>query len=100
MARCIELFYEHPSSAAVFNLGGGRGNTVSILEAFDRVQQITGKPMRYRYVDQPRVGDHLCYISNLNRLKRSLPGWDITRTLDDIFEEIAVSWQQRLLQHA
>lgn len=100
VARCIELFYEHPSSAAVFNLGGGRGNTVSILEAFDRVQQITGKPMRYRYVDQPRVGDHLCYISNLNRLKRSLPGWDITRTLDDIFEEIAVSWQQRLLQHA
>ncbi len=100
VARCIEFFYENPSSAAVFNLGGGRSNTVSILEAFDRVQQITGKPMRYRYVDQPRVGDHICYISNLNHLKRSLPGWDITRTLDDIFEEIAVSWQQRLLQHA
>jgi CDP-paratose 2-epimerase len=96
VARCIELFYAHPQSAAVFNLGGGRGNSISILEAFDRAQQITGKPMRYRYVDENRIGDHICYISNLTQLKANLPGWDITRTLDDIFEEIAASWQKRL----
>jgi CDP-paratose 2-epimerase len=96
VARCIELFYAHPQSAAVFNLGGGRGNSISILEAFDRAQQITGKPMRYRYVDENRIGDHICYISNLTQLKANLPGWDITRTLNDIFEEIAASWQKRL----
>jgi CDP-paratose 2-epimerase len=98
VARAIELFYEHPQPAAVFNLGGGRGNSVSILEAFDRVAQLTGKPMRYRYVDQARKGDHICYISDLSHLRNSLPGWEITRTLDTIFEEIVEGWQQRAAQ--
>jgi CDP-paratose 2-epimerase len=96
VARCIELFYEHPQSGAVFNLGGGRANTVSILEAFERVEQLTGKPMHYHYDDQARVGDHICYISNLTHLRASLSGWDITKSLDDIFEEIVVSWRERL----
>jgi len=100
VARCIELFFEMPQSGAVFNLGGGRENSVSILEAFDLVEQITGKPMQYRYQDEPRVGDHICYISDLSRLKHSLPGWEITKSLDDIFEEIATSWQERLLDHS
>lgn len=100
VARAIELFYEQPQSGAVFNLGGGRGNSVSILEAFARAEQLTGKPMRYRYVDEARVGDHICYISDLSHLRRSLPGWDITRTLDDIFAEIVESWQQRLRELA
>jgi len=96
VARAIEIFYQHPQSGAVFNLGGGRGNTVSILEAFDRVSQLSGKPMRYKYVDQARAGDHICYISNLSHMRASLPGWDITRTLDDIFEEIVAGWEARL----
>jgi CDP-paratose 2-epimerase len=98
VARCIEMFYHNPSSAAVFNLGGGHGNSVSILEAFDRVQQLTGRKMQYRYSDQARVGDHICYYSDLSLLRHSLPGWDITRTLDDIFEEIVASWMQRLAE--
>lgn len=100
VARAIELFYEQPQSGAVFNLGGGRGNSISILEAFARAEQLTGKPMRYRYVDEARVGDHICYISDLAHLRHSLPGWDITRTLDDIFTEIVESWQQRLRELA
>ncbi|NDJ63188.1 MAG: NAD-dependent epimerase/dehydratase family protein [Chloroflexi bacterium] len=98
VVRSIELFFEYPQAGAVFNLGGGYDNTVSILEAFDRVAQLTGKPMRYRYVDQARVGDHICYYSDLTHLKRSLPGWTITKDLDTIFDEIVISWQQRLLE--
>jgi CDP-paratose 2-epimerase len=96
VARAIETFYAHPQSGAVFNLGGGRANSVSILEAFDRAAQLTGKPMRYRYSDQARAGDHICYISDLTHMKAQLPGWDITRSLDDIFEEIVASWHERL----
>lgn len=96
VARAIETFYEHPAPAQVFNLGGGRANAISILEAFDRAAQLTGKPMRYHYVDQARSGDHLCYISDLSHMRATLPGWDITRSLDDIFQEIVVSWQERL----
>ena len=98
VARCIEAFYQHPNSAAVFNLGGGYDNSVSILEAFDRVQQLTGIPMRFHYVDEPRIGDHICYYSDLTLLKTSLPGWDISKNLDDIFTEIVASWQERLVE--
>jgi CDP-paratose 2-epimerase len=96
VARCIEMFYQRPQSAAVFNLGGGRQNTVSILEAFDRVSQLTRKRMRHHYVDNSRIGDHICYISDLTRIQDSLPGWGITKTLDNIFDEIAASWQNHL----
>lgn len=96
VARAIEIFYEHPTEGAVFNLGGGRDNSVSILEAFDRVAQITGKKMRYQYSDQARSGDHICYISDLTHMQSQLPGWSITKNLDDIFEEIVASWKSRL----
>lgn len=96
VARAIEIFYEHPSSGAVFNIGGGRDNSVSILEAFDRAAQLSGKKMRYKYSEQARIGDHICYISDLSHMKTSLPGWDITKTLDDVFEEIVASWHERL----
>lgn len=96
VARAIEIFYEYPSSAAVYNLGGGRANSVSILEAFDLVGQLTGKKMHYTYKDQARSGDHICYISDLTHMRNSLPGWDITKSLDDILEEIVASWNVRL----
>jgi len=95
VARCIEFFWENPSSGAVFNLGGGRKNSISILEAFDRVAQLTGIPMHYTYLDKPREGDHICYISNLAHLQNSLPGWGVTKSLDDIFEEIVAGWHER-----
>lgn len=100
VARCIERFFEQPTPGAVFNLGGGRDNSISILEAFDRVAQLTGKPMQHRYQDESRAGDHICYISDLAHLRHSLPGWDITRSLDDIFEEVVASWQERLLDYS
>ena len=96
VARCIELFYENPTCGAVFNIGGGKTNAISILEAFDRIKSITGIPMRYSYIDNHREGDHICYISNLSHIRKSLPGWDITRSLDDILEEMILAWQTRL----
>ncbi|MCS6828153.1 MAG: NAD-dependent epimerase, partial [Caldilinea sp.] len=65
---------------------------------FDAVSQLTGLPMRYRYVDQPRKGDHICYISDLSHMRRQLPGWDITRSLSNIFDELVAGWQERLKQ--
>jgi len=98
VARCVELFYEHPTTSAVFNLGGGRANSISILEAFTKVEDLTGTPMRWRYVDEARRGDHICYISDLRHLRSSLPKWELTKGLDEIFEEIVESWRQRLAE--
>jgi CDP-paratose 2-epimerase len=96
VARFIEEFWKDPRSGAVYNLGGGRANSVSILEAFDRVAAITGKAMAHEYTEKNREGDHICYISDLSKLKTDFPGWDITKSLDDILEEICRAWSRRM----
>jgi CDP-paratose 2-epimerase len=95
VARFIEEFIAAPRSGEVYNLGGGRGNSCSILEAFALVEGITGKKMGYDYVDKNREGDHICYISNLSKLKAHYPAWGITKSLADIFTETCESWRQR-----
>ena len=84
-------FYENPRSGAVYNLGGGRDNSVSIIEAIARFEALTGQKLDTQYVEEPRVGDHICYISDLTRLENDYPGWSITRSLDAIFEELAAT---------
>lgn len=98
VARLIGAFFESPRVAEVYNIGGGRGNSCSILEAFEIVEGFTGMPMRYEYVDQPREGDHICYISDLTKLRQHYPGWDVEVPLDRIFEEIIASWKDRIAQ--
>ncbi|MGH7950330.1 MAG: NAD-dependent epimerase/dehydratase family protein [Limisphaerales bacterium] len=88
VAQFIHAFYEKPRCGEVYNIGGGRANSVSILEAFDRAASLSGKKMNYEYADQNRAGDHICYISDLAKMKTHYPGWDITKTLDDVFGEI------------
>ncbi len=88
VARFIHAFWEHPRRGEVYNIGGGRANSCSILEAFDRIAAISGKKMQWQYVDQNRAGDHICYFSDLTKMKSYYPGWDITKSLDAIFEEI------------
>jgi len=95
VARFIHEFFKNPRAGEVYNIGGGRDNSTSILEAFQRVENISGKKMRYTYSDKNRIGDHICYISNLNKMKMHYPEWGITKGLQDVFEEIAVSWEKR-----
>ncbi|BAY12873.1 NAD-dependent epimerase/dehydratase [Calothrix sp. NIES-2098] len=96
VARAIDAFIEQPISGAVYNIGGGRQNSCSILEAFSLVEEITGKPQIYEYVEQNRIGDHICYISDLSKMRQELKGWDISVNLDRIFIEIVQSWKKRL----
>ena len=95
VARLIDAIYKNPRCGAVYNLGGGRSNSCSILEAFEIVAQLTGKKMSAEYQDANREGDHVCYITNLRRVQDDYPGWTITKSLQDIFVEIVASWQQR-----
>lgn len=96
VARFIHAFWENPRCAEVYNLGGGRGNSCSILEAFDRISSISGNKMEYEYVDKNREGDHICYISDLNKIRRHYPSWDISISLNEIFENIYRSWKERI----
>ena len=97
VAAFIHAFIDAPRQAEVYNLGGGKQNSCSVLEAFTLVEQISGKRQRSVYVDTPRVGDHICYYSDLRRMKAHYPGWRITKTLEHCVGEIVRSWQQRLI---
>ncbi len=97
VARFMHEFFQRPRVGEVYNLGGGKNNSCSILEAFRTVESLTGKPQRWSYVDQNRAGDHICYYSDLSKMKAHYPAWDITHPLDNIFEEIAASWSKRLV---
>jgi len=97
VAGFMHEFYKSPRAAQVYNLGGGRGNACSILEAFVMVEAVTGKPQRWSYVAENRAGDHICYYSDLRKIQAHYPAWSIARPLPSIFEEIAASWSRRLL---
>jgi CDP-paratose 2-epimerase len=97
VAAFIAAFWKNPRSGDVYNLGGGRENSCSILEAFDRIAALSGKKMEYEYLEQNREGDHICYISDLSKMQRHYPQWSITKSLAEIFEEIYASWNQRAL---
>lgn len=97
VARFCHAFMESPRSGEVYNLGGGKGNSCSIIEAFALVERHTGRPQRYTHSETARTGDHICYYSDLRRMKEHYPGWGITRTLDDIVSEIVTSWRERLV---
>jgi CDP-paratose 2-epimerase len=95
VACFVEAFWQSPRCGEVYNIGGGLANSVSILEGFDRVAALTGQEMRSEYVDKNREGDHVCYISDLKKMKSHFPAWDITKSLDAILEEIVAAWRRR-----
>lgn len=82
-------YADDPRPGAVYNIGGGRDNSVSILEAIDRFEELIGSKLEVEYVDEARRGDHICYISDLRRLKSDYPGWTVSISLDEIFQDLA-----------
>jgi CDP-paratose 2-epimerase len=95
VAAFIEAFIESPRVAQVYNIGGGKDNSISILEAFQLIEKISGIPMTFEYSDKARSGDHICYYSDLSKMMEHYPGWGLTKNLDDTFQEIYKSWEVR-----
>ncbi len=95
VARFMREFIANPGCGEVYNLGGGRGNSVSILEAFNLIEKISGKATLHEYVDQNRKGDHICYISDLSKMREHFPKWNVTKNLETSFVEIYESWVAR-----
>ena len=88
VCAAVLAFADNPRPGAVYNVGGGRDNSISILEAIARFEELTGAKLDVEYVDEARRGDHICYISDLGRLRADYPGWDLTVTLDDILTDL------------
>jgi CDP-paratose 2-epimerase len=91
----FEAFTNQPRPGEVYNLGGGRANSVSMLEAISLIERATGSKINYTYSDTNRVGDHICYISDLSKIKRHYPSWNITVSLPEMVDEMVKAERQR-----
>ena len=96
--NCFWHFAQDPKPGEVYNLGGGKGNSASLLESVDMVHEASGKKPKLTYTDQNRIGDHICYYSDLRKLKEHFPDWDLTYSLEQIVEEMVktITDQQRV----
>ena len=95
VARFIEEFISAPRIAQVYNIGGGRANSCSIWEAFKIAESFSGKTQAFTYVDENRIGDHICYISDLSKMRSHYPAWDITISLEETIRQIVGAWKAR-----
>lgn len=81
-------FVQKPRVAAVYNLGGGRENSVSMREAITKVESLLGRELKVTFSEEARMGDHICYISDLRKFRSDYPDWRIKYSLDRIFEDL------------
>ncbi len=96
VANFIEGFIAAPRIAEVYNIGGGRKNSCSILEAFQLAEKFSNQKQVFNYIDENRVGDHICYISDLRKMKSHYPGWDVTISLEETIRQIVDAWRSRI----
>jgi CDP-paratose 2-epimerase len=81
-------YYKNPKAGEVYNIGGGRENSCSIIEALALVEKLTLRKSNYKIIEDPRVGDHIWWISNNQKFKSHYPNWKINIGLEEIINEI------------
>jgi CDP-paratose 2-epimerase len=95
VTRAFDAFIASPRNGEVYNLGGGRGNAASLIECITMIEAITGRKVKTVYNETNRIGDHICYISDLTKMRQHFPGWDITIPLPTIIEQIVRGEMER-----
>lgn len=95
VANFIANFIDAPRVAEVYNIGGGKENSISMLEAFKLIETVSQKKMNWVYSENQRIGDHIVYYSDLRKMMKHYPKWGITKDLKSIFHEIYDSWLMR-----
>ncbi|HEY9772485.1 MAG TPA: NAD-dependent epimerase/dehydratase family protein [Planktothrix sp.] len=92
VANLFFEYYKNPRPGQVYNLGGGRTNSLSILETVAMLKDM-GLTLNYEYKDENRIGDHICYISDLAKIRAHYPDWQLTYDLPAILNEIVAARQ-------
>ena len=95
VARFIHFFIDSPRSGEVYNLGGGKENSCSILEAFEICKSFSGKKQFFEYVDDHRIGDHICYYSDLTKIRKHYPKFHLKYSLGDTIQQIVKAQTSR-----
>ena len=95
VAQFIDLFVQSPRSGEVYNLGGGKENSCSILEAFEICESHSGISQKYEYQEGNRIGDHICYYSDLTKIKSHYPTFSLRHSLSDTIKQIVEAHKRR-----
>jgi CDP-paratose 2-epimerase len=95
LVQAFWAFFQNPSEGKIYNIGGGRGNDVSIIEAIKIVEEISGKPFLYKYQETNRIGDHIWYVSDLTRFRKDYPEWSQKYTINETMHEIYEGYAER-----
>jgi CDP-paratose 2-epimerase len=89
LVQAFWQFHNNPKQGAIYNIGGGRNNSTSILEVIDTVNSLLSKSWnKYILTEEPRSGDHQWYITDNSKFKNDYPEWDIKHSMDDILSDI------------
>jgi len=88
LVTAFDAFYCHPRKGEVYNIGGGRENNCSVIEAIKFCEDICGNKMIYKVSQENRIGDHIWYISNLSKFKKHFTRWKQKYSLDQMLKEI------------
>lgn len=84
-------FARNPRPGEVYNLGGGRENSASILECITRIEGMLGKTVEWQCEETPRAGDHICYISDMLKFRSHYPNWCPRVSLDEIIGKLILA---------
>jgi CDP-paratose 2-epimerase len=88
LVNCFYHFYKNPRVAEVYNMGGSRHSNCSMLEAIALCEKISGRKLNYSYKEDNRIGDHIWWVSDVNKFKTHYPDWNYRYSLEDIFVQI------------
>jgi CDP-paratose 2-epimerase len=98
LIQAFKEVFQAPVQGEVYNLGGGRENNCSMLEAIELCQEIASRELTWDYSDQNRRGDHIWWVSDNGKFKTHFPAWrqsySLVETLQDIYESNLERWER------
>lgn len=97
VVTAFDAFYRKPRCGAVYNIGGGKANSASVVECIARAECLLGSKLHWSMSLDARSGDHICYYTNMKRFRTDYPDWEITVDLDMIMEEFAAQTRKTIL---
>ena len=95
LIRAFDVFISAPRAGEIYNIGGARANSVSMLEAIKGIEEISGKKAKVKFVEANRIGDHMWYISSIKKFRQDYPGFQLEQGIQKVLVDICQAWMKR-----